>query len=305
MLWQQYILNQLEADLEEDRIINWFFNPEGDVGKTKLTHIIGEDYNGCILSTTNIKDALCALDNFIDERSYPKVIMLDIVRSAKQTDSIYDLIEVLKGGKPTTGKYKSRILNFPFHPVIIVFANYEPEIGKLTDSRWIVHVSNYNGESFDFTFRGIYGKKYIDAYNRLEYIKQAANEELGQEYIPVIPKSQELDIKYFFPVMQRLSRDTRIHFWERGMIPIVEIAFAPTTETISIREQPMTEQEKEDYIAWKKSRQSGEGTIKMKEWDRRLNVAVDKAAVKYIEGLKKKISAANTPKSDSITQLTN
>jgi len=270
-LWQSFILSLVSSDTSDDRSIIWIYNPEGQMGKSTLSNIIAEDYNGCVITTTNYNDALHYVRNHTDHNGHPKVIVLDITRSTHISNDVYRIVEGLKSPQTMSGKYDSKCLGFPFIPFVLVFSNSKPDINKLTLDRWIIHVSNFNGQEFDYTFSGLSGRIINEVHRQFELEKQAIAAEHGEEYTPAISKSQEIDVEHFDTVMNMLPREVRITYWEKGLIPIVEIALSPgeessTKTSIKISEREMTPQEKDDYTTWKKQYKSIDQQIQSEKY---------------------------------------
>lgn len=123
--WQQQLVNELKRD-PDDRKIIWYYDPVGGKGKTKLTrHLLcSEDaflLNG---SANDIKYA------YNGER----IAIFDFVRNQESVIS-YAAIEGIKDGQYMSGKYVP-CLKMHKHPYVVVFANFFPELTKLSRDRW-------------------------------------------------------------------------------------------------------------------------------------------------------------------------
>lgn len=134
--WQHYILDLLKQE-PDNRTVHWFWEPNGGVGKTTLVrHYCMNNKDNAIMVNGGMKDILSAVAEFVLEHEYgPKVVFFNIPRSKGIS---YTAIESLKDGIFFSTKYHSSmcIINPPH---VIVFANDEPILEKLSLDRWQVH----------------------------------------------------------------------------------------------------------------------------------------------------------------------
>lgn len=132
--WQQEIINIIEGPKEE-RIINWFWEPTGNIGKSFLAKYIYCKYT-TIIGDGKKEDVLHQVIKFQEEHEKePEVILLDIPRY-NHTYINYGLIEKLKDGLAFSGKYEGGIVLLENTPHIICFANYPPNKEFLSEDRW-------------------------------------------------------------------------------------------------------------------------------------------------------------------------
>lgn len=130
--WQKELLEKLEKEPEE-RIINWFWEPLGGVGKSFLCKYIGLTKNA-IMATGKTIDIFNAIRSKMMEGKLPEIIILDIPKSNKEFVN-YGTLEMLKNGYIYSGKYEGGDCFFPT-PHIIVFANQKPKYKKMTSKRF-------------------------------------------------------------------------------------------------------------------------------------------------------------------------
>lgn len=290
--WQQSILNTIENDVPNDRSVEWIYNEDGSMGKSSFAEYLKSQYNACILTTTNVKDAIHAVGNHIDKYGSPNIVIIDIARSSKFA-GIYAIIESLKGRNPTSGKYNSRILEFKKYPMIFIFSNSFPEIHELSLDRWIIHVSGFNGENYEYTFAGNHGKILIENYKNIEILKEQAAKDRGIEYIPCFPTKIQRDIDAFDLSIGHLSRKNRKLYWDRHVYPVITVTHkVPTSiydnSNIIITELPMTPEEVINYEDWKKSSNSTEyfknsSSIKSSEMLKLMEISKVKALETFIK----------------------
>lgn len=135
--WQRDVLDTI-AEKPDRRTVNWFWEPTGNAGKSFLATYLVLKYDALVLSgkTADIANQIRTwLDNHSDE-SFPTVAILDAPRSTQDFIN-YQALEKVKDGLIYSGKYEGGICTLaPLH--LFVFANQEPEYGKLSEDRWRV-----------------------------------------------------------------------------------------------------------------------------------------------------------------------
>lgn len=135
--WQKEVTALLDKPAD-DRTIHWIWDSKGNMGKTQLAKKIVCERNALYLTgkaadmkyavVEHFKQDACNKDNLI--------ILIDLVRSQEGFVS-YEGIESLKNGVFFSGKYESSMVVYN-SPHIIVFANFAPELDKLSKDRWCV-----------------------------------------------------------------------------------------------------------------------------------------------------------------------
>ncbi len=146
--WQHQIL--FIADTEpDDRSIWWFWEQEGNAGKSALVKHMYLTLPGAVFATgEKWNDIACHImdhvvprtttgrrNDRIDDPVPPRYILLDIPRSARDSLHLAGL-ESVKNGLFFSGKYEPR--TGPLNPPhIFVFANYPPPFpDELSPDRW-------------------------------------------------------------------------------------------------------------------------------------------------------------------------
>jgi hypothetical protein len=303
--WQQFLLNILDHMGSDDRTITWVYNQEGSMGKSRFAEFLSDTRNACIITTPNVKDGLHAVTEHVKRKGYPPVVIFDMARSTK-IDGIYTIIESLKSRKATSGKYRSASLDFPFHPLVLIFSNAYPRIEALTLDRWIIHVPDYNGHAFDYTFHGAHGQRVIRSYIEIETAKQNAAQEEGETYIPCIPFRERYDITSYYPVLPHMNCQERKKYWDRHVFPtfttVLKHEGAPD---VTIGEKPMTAEEIVSYEKWKVSNAAGEfekDSARELELDQREAETKERVLEKFIKDMREdKLRRQIT---ESISQVT-
>lgn len=134
--WQEKLMRML-ADEPDDRHIIWVKDTKGSAGKSRLAaHIEDTGMGICFSGSAGIRDISHIISKEIDSGTSLRVIIMDLSRSFKDRD-IYNVLECLKNGRITAGKYDSKRLAWrPGH--VVVFANFPPDRGAFSYDRIIM-----------------------------------------------------------------------------------------------------------------------------------------------------------------------
>lgn len=128
--WQLELLNIIKQE-PDDRTIHWFWEPDGNVGKSQMTKYLVVKHNA-IICTGKSADIF----HVLTKHKNIALVIVDCPRS--QQDFInYGAIEQVKNGLVFSGKYDSTQLVFN-SPHVIVFANCRPDLTKMSIDRWNV-----------------------------------------------------------------------------------------------------------------------------------------------------------------------
>jgi NAD-dependent dihydropyrimidine dehydrogenase PreA subunit len=131
--WQKDILELIKTKADK-RTINWYWENEGNIGKTSLAkYIYMKNMDTTIVAGGKGHDVRNQINNHINvEKKNVKIVLLDLVRSCEDYVS-YEVIEQCKNGFMYSGKYEGGVCIFNC-PHVIVFANYPPDKSKLSGS---------------------------------------------------------------------------------------------------------------------------------------------------------------------------
>ena len=133
--WQDDVMKIVREEPDE-RSIHWFWEPEGNVGKTSLCKYLVHKHDALMLSGKS-NDMFHMLSKFPNKRI---LILVDCPRC--HTEFInYGAVEQIKNGLVFSGKYEGDQLVFNC-PHVIVFGNSPPDYGKMSGDRWKVHRIN-------------------------------------------------------------------------------------------------------------------------------------------------------------------
>lgn len=124
-----------DEDPKFGRKIYWFWEETGGWGKSALATYMIDNMGATEVSGAK-KDILFGVQKLVEAGKPPKIVIVDIPRVNNDAVSIQG-IEMVKNGKFFNEKYESGMCRFP-RPHIVVFANCEPDVSKMSKDRWIV-----------------------------------------------------------------------------------------------------------------------------------------------------------------------
>jgi hypothetical protein len=128
--WQQEIVDIIDNE-PDHRTIHWYYDLIGNTGKTSLCKYLCINRQDCIYINGSAKDMKYAVTNL---KIKPKTILIDYARD-QETHISWQGIEELKNGIFFNTKYESAMVIYET-PHIICFANFIPQLTKLSVDRW-------------------------------------------------------------------------------------------------------------------------------------------------------------------------
>lgn len=129
--WQLEVVDIINNPANK-RTIYWFWEPNGNMGKSTLCKWLVVKKNALIVSGRSSD----IFHSIAENPAKRNLIVVDVPRS--QQDFInYGAFEQIKNGLIFSGKYKSQQIVFN-HPTLIVFANSEPDYNMMSHDRWVV-----------------------------------------------------------------------------------------------------------------------------------------------------------------------
>lgn len=117
----------------DNRTINWIWSEKGAVGKTSTAAYIENHYNGVCIANGKGADIKNQAITHLEENDLD-LLIINIPRVNENYVS-YPAIEEIKDGLIYSGKYEGGFANIE-HPHVIILANFEPDISKLSEDRW-------------------------------------------------------------------------------------------------------------------------------------------------------------------------
>lgn len=141
--WQQDIISYAEGPVHQ-RKIYWFYERQGNTGKSFLTKYLYLKYNA-IICTGKSTDIFNQVKVWMDtnEDQSPSLVVCDIPR-VNQDYVSYQSLECLKNGLIYSGKYEGGVCCFEM-PHVICLSNAPPDLNKMSMDRWAIYrISNGN-----------------------------------------------------------------------------------------------------------------------------------------------------------------
>lgn len=136
--WQTEIINTVESD-PDDRTIHWYYSKSGLTGKTTFAKYLAFYHNAVILEGKK-NDILYVAAEYESE-----LYIYDLERSM-ETYVSYGALEKIKNGHYMVGKYEGKTI-LRNCPHVFVFANFKPEMEKLSKDRWhLVNIKKFRPE---------------------------------------------------------------------------------------------------------------------------------------------------------------
>lgn len=148
--WQSEILERVLEEPDE-RTINWYWENVGGIGKTWFCKYLVKYHDAVYVGgkSADIKHVVANLSK------PPKIVIWDLVRSL-ETFVSYEAVEAVKNGIFMSGKYESKTVCYDC-PHVICFANFPPDLSKLSKDRWRVvdlnvkKLDKYDGLDFSYS----------------------------------------------------------------------------------------------------------------------------------------------------------
>lgn len=130
--WQKQVIELVETEVEtpNDRQVIWVYGEEGGEGKTSLCKHLYVKYRPNSVLYTGGKLA----DMVLQWKGEP-VVLFNLPRDAKQYFQ-FSFVESMKDAFCSSGKYRSKLKSIDRPAVVVVFANWLPLIGKLSEDRY-------------------------------------------------------------------------------------------------------------------------------------------------------------------------
>lgn len=130
--WQQQVFDLIKNECTDDRTINWYWDAEGNKGKTSFVKYCCATLNAIMLTYGKASDLINSIYNADMDKT--NIIFLDIPRIGGNKVS-YTAIESIKNGIIANTKYETGMKLFN-SPHIVIFANEPPNTTSLSADRW-------------------------------------------------------------------------------------------------------------------------------------------------------------------------
>lgn len=135
--WMKNIIKDIIEKEPDKRSVYWFWEPVGGVGKTDFQKYVFTHYdNVCVLSGkgSDMKNAIIEYQKL--KLMLPKIVLINIPRCNYDYVS-WCGIEEIKDMFFYSGKYEGGMV-CGRNPHVIIFANEEPPLEKMSNDRWKV-----------------------------------------------------------------------------------------------------------------------------------------------------------------------
>lgn len=127
--WEREVIKIIKQD-PDDRKIYWFWEPDGNKGKTTFCKYLSIKYKAIPLEGKKNDILFCAA-------SFPSNLYVwDLERSMEDYIS-YGAIEKIKNGYYMCSKYESKPI-IRDCPHVLIFANFKPDKKALSEDRWVI-----------------------------------------------------------------------------------------------------------------------------------------------------------------------
>lgn len=134
--WQIEIL-EIINNYKIDRSIYWFWEAIGGIGKTEMCRYLAVKHDALILGGKAADMKYAIAQYFIRTGFHPELVIFDIPRTSESFLS-YSGLEEVKNALFFSNKYESgQYVGNP--PCVIVFANFEPDVSKMSTDRWVIN----------------------------------------------------------------------------------------------------------------------------------------------------------------------
>lgn len=133
--WQSEVLEIIKNE-PDDRTIHWIYDFEGNSGKTWFSKYLFINHNAVYIDSGKAADIKFLFKDTYDKKNID-VCVFDFTRSVEGFVS-YSALESIKNGIMFSSKYECSSFVFPI-PHVIVFANFKPEMKKLSLDRWAIY----------------------------------------------------------------------------------------------------------------------------------------------------------------------
>ena len=134
--WQAALVERLQQPITPaDRTVNWYHEATGATGKSWLARHLALRHNAVHVQMMKRDDMLHVLGRRI--KMTTKIVVFDITktRAVENPLLIYEVLEMLKDGQISSGKYDSCVMPvMPMH--VVVFSNSAPRIEMMSEDRW-------------------------------------------------------------------------------------------------------------------------------------------------------------------------
>lgn len=134
--WQQKIVKVIENE-PDDRLIWWFWEPMGGLGKTTFQKWLFQNYKGVTPISGKAADMKNGVIEYMDANDgrVPKIIIINLPKTHKSDYFSFEGAESIKDMWFYSGKYKGGVV-CNRNPHLLIFANVAPNTKNMSPDRW-------------------------------------------------------------------------------------------------------------------------------------------------------------------------
>lgn len=134
--WQKGVCDIISRE-PDDRTLHWYWSATGNVGKTTFCKYLTSRYGALPLAGKGA-DVRNGVVTYVEKNGKcPELIVVPIPRSYDEKYLSYEGLENCKDMYFYSGKYEgAAVCGNPPH--VFVFANFYPDVEKLSDDRWVI-----------------------------------------------------------------------------------------------------------------------------------------------------------------------
>jgi len=135
--WQDELFTRLQNP--DFRKIEWWWEPDGNVGKSTFVKYMLRNFpeKATFFDSLSYKDVSYAMVELFGKQQWKgNTIIVDLGRDYQEWDTFYRTLEMMKNGFAKSSKYAGGwfMVDWPLN--IIVFANFLPDLNKMSLDRW-------------------------------------------------------------------------------------------------------------------------------------------------------------------------
>lgn len=147
-LWRQ--IREKDAYQFDRRSVRWVIGANGAEGKSRFVTVFRSNFPADTLVLSQFQgqaNSACVIQQAIGRGWNCRVLLVDLPRDA-MSHAIYEPLEAIMNGSITATKYQGEELFLLTRPIVIVFANFRPDMIRMSMDRW--HIQNIeNNELVD------------------------------------------------------------------------------------------------------------------------------------------------------------
>lgn len=192
--WQQELFDELATKPDPRKII-WYWDPNGNTGKTFFIKHMGMYYNATVLNSCKIE--------YLETES--QVVNDPIILfNANHSNNIYRTIESLKDGVSTS---KDKTVYSPT-PHLVIFANYLPDFSECSLDKWDIRAISPDGQSVLTKFDGQDVTDTFDYYvEKHQGIDRKTASNILKVFIHLLVDESYQEANSCFPALDKESED--------------------------------------------------------------------------------------------------